>query len=343
MSQSRPLLSLLALTGFVAMTGFSHSAMAQSSCSANSDCEAGYECIKGISVPGCDPTAPDGCPPSEPVESEFGTCEKAPVECQADADCGEYLTCQVSNDGVCWTGPEGSGCTEPDPDAPKYCGFEVKTCSTDSDCPREFTCEEIATDCGCTFKGDCSACETGATHQCQPRQIECETDSECPSDWVCQQFTTGGSDCAVTEPAPAPTEPADGGGTDGSAPAPTPGGTTTDGSEPVPVEEDGSEPVTDCTPTPPVTSGLCVPAELGEIGFASDSGTNSETSGDSGAAPPGAPQDPIDKDAGKPKGKVGDDGGCSVAPALGASSGSWLSALVLLAPLAARIRRRRAS
>ncbi len=338
MIQSRPKFAFLALSGFVVVAGWSASAFAQSTCSTNADCDAGYECIKGVSTPGCDPSAGE-CGPSEPVEAEYGSCQKAPVECQTDADCGEYLTCQASTgDTACWTGPEGSGCDEPDPNATKYCDFKVETCTVDSDCPREFKCvaSEIqeCTDVGCDkddFDCQSSSCETTTTYQCQPPQIECATDTECPSDWICMQFTDTSESCVPA--------PADSGGTAG---APTGTGTgTTDGSEPAPAPDERAEGSSGCVEES-ITRSLCIPAELKDVAIGSDSDSAGGVTSNGESATPGAPN-PIDKSADKPKAKDA-DGGCSVAPALGASSGSWLSGLLLLAPLAARIgRRRRAS
>jgi hypothetical protein len=148
------------------------------------------------------------------------------------------------------------------------------------------------------------------------------------------QYTTGGTDCAEPTPTAPPEGSDSGGGTDGSEPAPPPDADT----------EEGSTPTTDCTPSPAVTEGLCIPAVLRDYGVVAGSDSKGEAGSEdgstTGSGAPAPPQDPIDEDAGKPTVK-GDDGGCSVAPALGASSGGWLSGLLLLAPLAARLGRRR--
>jgi hypothetical protein len=58
-------------------------------CTDNSDCEEGYECQKAQWVDGCSPDAME-CDTTV-HEAESGSCVKLPVECENDADCGEYL------------------------------------------------------------------------------------------------------------------------------------------------------------------------------------------------------------------------------------------------------------
>ncbi len=318
---SRTILSSVALACALAFTGWASSAAAQSSCSKNEECETGYHCVKGASSPGCDAGPDSECTPQDAVLDEVGYCEKAPVPCTNDEQCGEYLTCESSNSGVCWSGPDGEGCSEPDPDAPKYCGFTTASCTNDDDCPREFECVEQTYDVGCFD------CEPTTVRACQPRTITCEESSECPSDWSCFFSSSGGGDCAGPAPLE-PTLPDSGSGSSSDVPE-----------RPV---DDGTLPP-DCTPAPVETVGHCLPNELGE--FISGSGSRGDAEVSEGA-PGGASQPPTSKgptndaNASSSSGES-DSGGCSVAPALGASSGSWMTSLLWLTPLAFGMTRRR--
>src|SRR5690606_8284034 len=128
---------------FAALTLSSFAFAEAKICEEDSDCGEGGVCQKDMWTDGCAP-AEDGdtdhCS-SEPMTSETGYCYTPPPTCDTDEDCGEYLTCQQSNDGVCWADTDGnSGCTEPDPNAPKYCAQGTTTCEDDDDCPRAFEC-----------------------------------------------------------------------------------------------------------------------------------------------------------------------------------------------------------
>lgn len=318
---SRTILSSVTLACALVLTGWASSAAAQSSCEKNEDCETGYFCIKGASSPGCDAGPGSECTPQDATVDEVGYCEKGPTQCTKDEECGEYLTCSRSDSGVCWTGPEGEGCSEPDPDAPSYCGYTMASCEVSEDCPREFECVES------TLQPDCLDCEATTVRECQPRTITCENSAECPSDWSCFfNSSSGGGDCA----APAPRDPGapDSGNGSGSSDVPE-----------SPVDDGALQP--DCTPAPVQTVGQCLPNQLAEfVGW--DSRGDAETSN---GAPGGAPLPPTSKgptnDANESSSSAeSDSGGCSVA-ALGASSGSWMTSLLWLAPLALGITRRR--
>lgn len=342
----RSLLSWVALGGILAASSWASPARA-AECSSDADCATGYECIKGMSSPGCNPSENGGqCPDPTPVEDAIGTCERAPVECTNDAGaCPEYLSCLESQDGVCWMSSDGStGCSEPDPNAPKYCGFQQTTCATAQDCPREFECvESTFTACpliDCAEGTECPPCEPQTQKQCQPRQIECDDDDACPSGWSCFAVTqtTCSTDGGTEEVPPTP----DGSGT-GSGTGTGKGGTTED--KPLPPDE----PTVDDPVAPEDTcetvevAKYCAPQALLELGYGYGSDSDGEFVLESGAGTAGEDDNaagaPGPKDADGPNEKA-DDGGCSVAPVLG-GGGSLLAPLMLLAPLAARIGRRR--
>lgn len=180
-------------------------------CASHVDCAAGYTCEKGAHTNGCSPDA-DSCD-TEVYEDEFGTCHKQPPTCEADEDCGEYLSCQSSGSGDCWASSDGSsGCSEPDPDAPQYCAPAFVSCEVDDDCPRSFECsrrETCATvDCAEGEACDPPECESSGG-VCVPQYIECDADADCPSAWSCVnriEYTCSGGG---SEP--------DSGGTDSSS------------------------------------------------------------------------------------------------------------------------------
>lgn len=162
-------------------------------CTTDEQCPEGSYCAKGASSPGC--SDPPNCPEPDVVEEEQGECVAAPVTCESDAECGEYLSCVESGDGTCWVSSDGDmGCDEPDPNAPKYCAPATITCSSDDECPREFECVARAYDCpaiACAEdEPDCVPCQGSATQVCQPKQIACDSDDECPAEWSCGSVVT---------------------------------------------------------------------------------------------------------------------------------------------------------
>jgi MYXO-CTERM domain-containing protein len=275
-------------------------------CEDDSDCGEDGVCEKAQWVDGCEP-AEDGdtshCN-SEPQIADTGYCYTPPPTCESDEDCGEYLTCQQSNDGVCWADTDGnSGCSEPDPNAPKYCAQATITCEDDSECPREFECLTAPVACldiYCPDDPDCG-CSAPTHKECQPRVIECEDDSACPEDWMC--LGGGTFDC--------------GGATD-------PDSTDSDAAERI---------APDCQSS---AKGQCYPAEWnsGSTTTGDDLVGESETdNAPGGSAPPRSSDD--DANA-----KANSGGGCSVSRV--PSSGGWLLGLLAF-PLLALRRRRSAS
>lgn len=272
-------------------------------CTEDADCAEGFHCVKGASSPGCDPNG--DCPEPDVVEDEVGTCERAPVSCDSDADCGEYLSCQSSSDGVCWSDADGqSGCTEPDPDAPKYCAAASTTCSSDADCPREFECVTHDSPCpaiDCAEDApDCKPCEASSYQVCQPKQIECATDTDCPTDWSCGSVWSGG-----------------GGGDDVAEPAPLPEESRPQASLPGPDDSTSDSEQRLCFPDawggPVYASGDGAPV-AGRDNSSAESGSNGESSSSSG--------------------------GCSVSAAGAATGGFWSLAFLGLAPWLRRRQRR---
>lgn len=236
---------------FLAALAWSASAAA-TVCTEDSDCAEGYFCAKGASSPGCDASGP--CPEPDIVEEEAGTCEAAPVPCETNADCGEYLSCVSSSDGVCWITADGdTGCEDTDPNAPKYCALAAIECSTDADCPRDFECVERGGACpeiACVDGDDqCPPCEPAKYKACQPKVIECEKNEDCPAEWSCSSIQTGD-------------EPVSDGATDVGSPQPF------------------SSP-----PDQSTVARQCFPDAWGGTGFASDANRDVTHQEDSGAGP----------------------------------------------------------
>jgi hypothetical protein len=289
-------------------------------CASDADCSAGYTCLKGMGTSGCNP---DAGPCDDTVfEEEFGSCEKLPEECESDADCGEYSSCQSSGVGSCWADSDGnSGCEEPDPDAPKYCGPKTLECETDSDCPDSFECalRESCVAIDCAEGTDCEqpACEPSGG-QCVPQEVECEADSDCPSDWSCAVST--GLSCSgggAAEPAPEPDFDSD---------------VAEGGASSVPPE---SIPEETCTEVE--TAGYCLPA-----GWEDVYATGGDGAVDAGGEPTkGEVETPRDSESGDDDGvgqgssddeSSSDAGGCSVTTTRSGSPGPLGLLFVLAAP-----------
>lgn len=187
----------VSIASLLAFSFLSGSASAQE-CAKDTDCGDGMTCVKGASVPGCNPS--EECPPSVPVEDEFGYCERAPIACKSDADCPDFLRCS-DEDVPCWSSSDGtSGCAEPDPNN-RTCQAVSLSCSTNSDCPASFECVKEQLPCAfdCMPDTDCTgACKEEFQNVCRPQSIACDTSAACPSGWSCETEL----DCADTPVAP---------------------------------------------------------------------------------------------------------------------------------------------
>ncbi len=191
------------------LAGFSSAAFAQpQQCESDADCEEGFRC-EVVGASGC-PGAPpceegQECEEPEPCESEEITeCVRAPIDCETDADCPEYLTCVTDSPPVaCTVEPNGGEevCEEPDPaDERSFCAYEPIECAQDSDCPTDFECISFGSfgDCAtiaCPEGEECEQIECDEPEEqfaCAPRQIECEADADCPTEWSCQTYESGG-------------------------------------------------------------------------------------------------------------------------------------------------------
>lgn len=300
---------------FAALTlsGFAFAEVTE--CEHDAECGANGVCQKDMWADGCTPSEDgntDHCN-SEPMTAETGYCYTPPPTCENDAQCGEYLQCIPSDDGVCWADSNGnSGCSEPDPDAPKYCGQATVACDNDGDCPREFECLAAPGEClliPCAEDEPDCGCSSPTHKECQPRAIECENDSECPEDWMC---FGGAVDCGASD------NGADGDNGDNSDSAES--GDGSDVGELIAPECDSS------------LKGQCYPTEwnsaVGTAGGDVASGDSSGESNDGG----GGPRTSSDGES-----STASAGGCSVSRT--SSSGSWLLGFLMFPLLAVRRRR----
>lgn len=262
-------------------------------CKSDADCPSGYQCEKGVSMPGCAPG--QDCSDAGPIESETGSCEKAPIACQTDADCPAYLKCTSSGDTVCWQDSTGDGgCEEPDPNAPKYCQYEPITCDSDAACPEGFACTEVSAcpSIDCVPGSECPEPTCQTSKYCAPKEIVCAADTDCPAEWTCMTMT---EDCATTPTEPEPDLP---GEPDSPAPADQPSDS-------------------DCQPT---TRSLCVPPGFSGVGEYEKAVAEDSQSGAQNAAASGG-------------GDSDDSGvGCSLVtvPAGSALASGWLAVAIAL-------------
>lgn len=286
------------------LTGFSGSAYADQAppdegaplpteCQTNDDCDAGFSCeVTGGESCACAPEQSCDCP-----VVEYRSCVPGP--CQTDADCGGDLVCITYDVGCATAVPDcapGSDCGNFAPPpcenetrsvcAPKW----VRPCETASDCGDGFKCEETES-CTCSGGGasepadptdpadpsgvpfvppedDCT-CEPSGQKACQLVEVACDDDSGCAAGWTCAHYAT---DLPCTEPA-------SGGGSDGSSGS----GSSGDPDAGAPREE---TPCDAFAPPAEPAQGVCVPPYANAYGgWANDgSGTPREETSN--------PQDP---------------------------------------------------
>jgi MYXO-CTERM domain-containing protein len=192
----------------IASAGFA----ASQECETDSDCSEGLECVV-VGATSCAgaPPCPEGedCPdPPECEPEEFKECVEAPITCETDADCPDFLRCVGGGPSViCTVSSDGEeDCEEVSEEEGLSCQFVQIDCATNSDCPTDFECTAIPSACpsiACPEGEECpeAECDEEERFACLPREIECETTSDCPAEWTCQSFETActGEDSALIE------------------------------------------------------------------------------------------------------------------------------------------------
>ncbi|HNT27684.1 MAG TPA: hypothetical protein PKH10_05830 [bacterium] len=129
-------------------------------CTVDTDCAFGYQCIAG---------------------TPYNRCEYA-NECQSDADCPAFRTCEPSGNWMqCILSLGGGLClNDTNCDPSEYCDLSLGffgTCKSRDQCL-------IDADCGDNMK-----CEfNGTYYECVPTNPkQCLFDFQCPTDWICAQ------------------------------------------------------------------------------------------------------------------------------------------------------------
>jgi hypothetical protein len=195
------------------------------SCAEDADCASSERCEKGDSAVDCVATPPGsgegdsdgegadrspgaGCGEA-PAEPQLGSCEPAPIECEAHADCPEGLVCRKSEgDGDCTASSEGgeAKCTsEPEPGR---CVYEAEPCDGTCDDDR-YACLAIGEvgECSaqpgapCPNNGECPpppepVCTQEERRYCFPARVDCATDADCDGGWQCVALSEDAKDDA---------------------------------------------------------------------------------------------------------------------------------------------------
>ncbi|MBN2193074.1 MAG: hypothetical protein JW751_09685 [Polyangiaceae bacterium] len=207
-------------------------------CLADADCGVGYACelppvgSRGAGVGGSwgaepqpaggaaeDPGPAAGAEGGAAATVEVvGECQRAPLPCTSDADCGEHQVCQFdyaeaacasgsdcsdvpvesSSIGECWGEPMACGgdgdCPEASTCVDRLCTFELIECTEDAGCPGDYECIfEVAEQCAassCMPGETCDSepvCTTMTTEDgmCFPKPIPCASDGDCSGGWLC--------------------------------------------------------------------------------------------------------------------------------------------------------------